>query len=176
MPPCRRQRRRMPAGPRWHRRCWRGRRPRTALPAAAHARRGTPAPWRFGGSSSSRGWIPKRPPCTANSQCALACHTTARAHALITTVAASGPRQRASPRSGRSAGASSASRGSSRTRLLMLAPARACRTASMGAVTLITEEARPSLSPPQYSHAVGGERSRPLCRDGEVGSACASRP
>jgi len=110
MAPRRGQRRCPLAGPRRHRRCWRGRRPPTAPPAAARARRGTPAPWRFGGSSSSRGWIPKRPPCPANSQCALACHAAARAHALIATVAASGSRQRASSRSARSAGAFPASR------------------------------------------------------------------
>ena len=105
--------------------------------------------------------LPKRPPGTANRQCALACHATARALAHIATVAASGPRQHAPPRSVRSAGASPASLGSGRTRLLMLAPARACRTVSPGAVTLMTEGARPSLPPPSYSHAVGEERSRP---------------
>jgi len=102
---------------------------------------------------SARADLPKRPPCTANRQCALACHATARALAHIATVAASGPRQRASPRSVRSAGASPASWGSGRTRLLMLAPARACRTVS-GAVTPMTEGARLSLPPPNSSHAV----------------------
>jgi len=115
---------------------------------------------------SARADLPKRPPCTANRQCALACHATARALAHIATVAASGPRQRASPRSVRSAGASPASRGSTCTRLLMLAPARACRTVSMGAVTPMTEGARLSLPPPNSSHAVSGWEAVPTRAQG----------
>jgi len=78
--------------------------------------------------------LPKSPSCTDNRHCSLACHAAARALAHIAPFAASGPRQRASPRSVRSTSASPASRGSGRSRLpvLMVGPERPLKRKNEG--------------------------------------------